>query len=66
MAGGFGDDAKFAKKAGKNSGVNYFTRENERKMKAEESEKRRKEKWWKGAEGRRKMVGDLFGMGKFE
>jgi mediator of replication checkpoint protein 1 len=66
MAGGFGDEAKFAKKAGKHSGVNYFARENERKMKVEESEKRRKEKWWKGAEGRRKVVGDLFGMGKFE
>lgn len=66
MAGGLGDEAKFAKKAGKNSGVNYFARENERKMKVEESEKRRKEKRWKGAEGRRKVVGGLFGMGKFE
>jgi mediator of replication checkpoint protein 1 len=66
MAGGFGDEAKFAKKASKNSGVNYFARENERKMKVEESEKRRKEKRRKGAEGRRKVVGGLFGMGKFE
>lgn len=66
MAGGFGNEAKFAKKAGKNSGVNYFARENERKMKVEESEKRRKEKRWKGAEGRRKVVRGLFGMGKFE
>jgi mediator of replication checkpoint protein 1 len=65
-AGGFGDEAKFAKKAGKNSGVNYFARENERKMKVEEVEKRRKEKRWKGAEGRRKVVGGLFEMGKFE
>jgi mediator of replication checkpoint protein 1 len=66
MAGGFGDDAKFSKRASRNSGVNYFARENERKMKVEESEKRRKEKRWKGAEGRRKVVGGLFGMGKFE
>jgi mediator of replication checkpoint protein 1 len=65
-AGGFGDEAKFAKKAGKNSGVNYFARENERKMKVEEVEKKRKEKRWKGAEGRRKVVGGLFGMGRFE
>jgi mediator of replication checkpoint protein 1 len=65
-AGGFGDEVKFAKRAGKNSGVNYFARENERKLKVEESEKRRKEKRWKGAEGRRKVVGGLFGMGKFE
>lgn len=65
-AGGFGDDAKITKKAGKNSGVNYFARENERKMKVEEVEKRRKEKRWKGAEGRRTVVGGLFGMGKFE
>lgn len=65
-AGGFGDDGKFTKKAGKNSGVHYFARENERRMKVEESEKRRKEKRFKGAEGRRKVVGGLFGMGRFE
>ena len=65
-AGKFGDDGKCTKKAGKNSGVHYFARENERRMKVEESEKRRKEKRFKGAEGRRKVVGSLFGMGRFE
>jgi mediator of replication checkpoint protein 1 len=63
---GFGDNGKLAKKAGKNSGVHYFSRENEKRRKVEESEMRRKEKRFKGAEGRRKVVGGLFGLGKFE
>lgn len=66
-AGGFADDGRaVAKKAGKNSGVQYMARENERKIKLVEGEKKREEKRWKGAVGRRKVVGGLFGMGKFE
>jgi mediator of replication checkpoint protein 1 len=65
-AGGARDDKTVAKKAGKNSGVNYFARENERKAKVEAGEKRRKERRFKGAEGRRRVVGGLFGSGKFE
>lgn len=67
LARGLGMDARaVTKKAGKNSGVNYFARENERRSKVQEAEKRREEKRFKGAEGRRKVVGGLFGMGKFE
>lgn len=65
-AGGFGEEAKIKKSAGKRSGINYFARENERKAAMEESAKRREAKKWKGAEGRSKVVGGLFGAGKFE
>jgi mediator of replication checkpoint protein 1 len=67
MSGAFGDDGKTAaKKATKSSGVNYFARENERRVALKEGEKRREQKRFKGAEGRRKAVGGLFGNGKFE
>ncbi|TAQ89405.1 hypothetical protein B7494_g2277 [Chlorociboria aeruginascens] len=51
---------------GKNSGVNYFARESERRVTVLKTEKRRERKIAKGAEGRRKVVGSLFGGGKFE
>ncbi|CAJ2502512.1 Uu.00g099060.m01.CDS01 [Anthostomella pinea] len=63
--GGEGD-GKLKKNAGKRSGVNHFARENERRAKVAEIEKRREAKKWKGAEGRGKVVGGLFGAGRFE
>ncbi|KAI1502587.1 MRC1-like domain-containing protein [Biscogniauxia marginata] len=60
------DGGKLKKNAGKRSGVNYFARENERRAKVAEAERRREEKKWKGAEGRGKVVGGLFGGGSFE
>ncbi|KAI8961000.1 MRC1-like domain-containing protein [Daldinia sp. FL1419] len=61
------DDGKLLKRtAGKRSGINYFARENERRAAVAEAEKRREAKKWKGAEGRSKVVGGLFGGGKFE
>ncbi|KAH9892300.1 MRC1-like domain-containing protein [Xylariomycetidae sp. FL2044] len=65
-AGSFGDEGKLKKNAGKRSGVNYFARENERLAKVADAEKRREAKKWKGAEGRGRAVGGLFGAGKFE
>jgi mediator of replication checkpoint protein 1 len=65
-AGGFGEEAKIKRNAGKKSGINYFARENERRAAVAESEKRREARKWKGAEGRGKVVGSLFGGGKFE
>lgn len=65
-AGGFGEEAKIKKSAGKRSGINYFARENERRAAMEQSAKRREAKKFKGAEGRSKVVGGLFGAGKFE
>lgn len=65
-AGGFGEEAKIKRNAGKKSGINYFARENERRAAVAESEKRREARKWKGAEGRGKLVGTLFGGGKFE
>lgn len=65
MAGGSGDGA-IKRGAGKNSGVHYFAREAERKAAIIKTEKRHKQKLSKGAEGRRKIVGGLFGGGKFE
>jgi mediator of replication checkpoint protein 1 len=64
--GGFGDEAKIKRNAGKRSGINYFARETERRAAVAESEKRREARKWKGAEGRGKVVGTLFGGGKFE
>lgn len=61
------DSSKILKKtAGKRSGVNYFARENERRAAVADAEKRREAKKWKGVEGRGKVVGGLFGGGKFE
>ncbi|KAI2640130.1 hypothetical protein GGS21DRAFT_400320 [Xylaria nigripes] len=65
-AADFGDDGKLKKTAGKRSGVNYFAHENERRAKVADAEKRREAKKWKGAEGRSKVVGSLFGSGSFE
>ncbi|KAI0885501.1 MRC1-like domain-containing protein [Annulohypoxylon maeteangense] len=66
-AGKAGEDGKLLKKtAGKRSGVNYFARETERRAAVADAEKRREAKKWKGAEGRGKVVGGLFGGGKFE
>ncbi|KAK3326445.1 MRC1-like domain-containing protein [Apodospora peruviana] len=68
-AGG-GDDANQVKRSttttSKRSGINYFARENERRAALAENERRREAKKWKGAEGRSKVVGGLFGAGKFE
>ncbi|KAK0652940.1 MRC1-like domain-containing protein [Cercophora newfieldiana] len=58
--------SKIKKPTGKWSGVNYFARENERRAAVAEMERRREAKKWKGAEGRSKVVGGLFGGGKFE
>lgn len=57
---------KIKKPAGKRSGVNYFARENERRAAVAEMERRREARKVKGAEGRSKAVGGLFGAGKFE
>lgn len=64
MAGAGGDGIK--RGGGKHSGVNYFARETERKAAVMKTEKRREQKRFKGAESRRKVVGGLFGGGKFE
>ncbi|KAI5861235.1 MRC1-like domain-containing protein [Durotheca rogersii] len=62
-----GDEAaKLKKTAGKRSGINYFARETERRAAVAEAEKRREARKWKGAEGRGKAVGGLFGGGRFE
>lgn len=65
-AAGFGEDAKLKKSAGKMSGINYFARENERREKMKVVERKREERKWKGVEGRGKVVGGLFGGGRFE
>ncbi|KAI1751758.1 MRC1-like domain-containing protein [Xylaria castorea] len=65
-AASFGEDGKLKKIAGKRSGINYFAHENERRAKVADAEKRREAKKWKGAEGRSKVVGGLFGSGSFE
>lgn len=65
-AGGFGDDTKIKKNAGKRSGVSYLARETDRRAKLVEGEKRREEKKFRAVEGRQKVVGGLFGKGKFE
>ena len=65
MAGGSGEQT-IKRGGGKNSGVNYFARETERRAAVVKTEKRRERKMVKGAEGRRKAVGGLFGGGKFE
>ncbi|KAH7420014.1 MRC1-like domain-containing protein [Cadophora sp. MPI-SDFR-AT-0126] len=65
MAGGSGNDG-VKRGGGKNSGVNYFARESERRAAVVKTEKRREMKMVKGAKDRRKVVGGLFGAGKFE
>jgi mediator of replication checkpoint protein 1 len=64
MAGGAAGGIK--RGGGKNSGVHYFARESERRAAVLKTERRREQKRFKGAEGRRKAVGGLFGGGKFE
>ncbi|KIE02379.1 DNA replication checkpoint mediator, partial [Metarhizium majus ARSEF 297] len=64
-AGGFGDDAKIKKGAGKKSGIGGFARENEQRAKVQESERRRQERRVKGARGRIGMVGGILGKGTF-
>ncbi|KAK4191516.1 MRC1-like domain-containing protein [Podospora australis] len=66
--GSGGDGIKIKKTAGKKSGVSYLARGNERQAALAESEKRREERRYKGATtgDRQKMVGGLFGAGKFE
>jgi len=65
MAGGAGSDG--VKRGGaKNSGVHFFAREAERRAAVVKTEKRREQKLVKGAQVRRKVVGGLFGGGKFE
>jgi mediator of replication checkpoint protein 1 len=58
--------AKIKKPAGKRSGVSYLARETERRAAVAESERRREERKFRGAEGRGKAVGGLFGGGRFE
>jgi mediator of replication checkpoint protein 1 len=57
---------KIKKSAGKRSGVSYLARETERRAVVAESERRREERKFRGAEGRGKAVGGLFGGGRFE
>ncbi|KAJ4396461.1 hypothetical protein N0V93_000680 [Gnomoniopsis smithogilvyi] len=64
--GGFGDEAKIKKNAGKRSGISYLARETDRRAKMVEVEKRREERKFKMVEGRGKAVGGLFGKGTFE
>ncbi|KAK1756882.1 mediator of replication checkpoint protein 1 [Echria macrotheca] len=64
--GGGPGQEKIKKPAGKKSGVNYFARENERRAKVAEMERRREERKVRGAEGRGRVVGGLFGGGRFE
>lgn len=65
-AGGFGEEAKIKKNAGKRSGISYLARENERQAAVKEAEKRREQRKFRAVEGRSKAVGGLFGAGKFE
>lgn len=64
--GGFGEDAKIKSKAGKKSGISYLARENDRRKAVDEAEKRREQRKFRAVEGRSKVVGGLFGAGKFE
>ncbi|KAL7942181.1 MRC1-like domain-containing protein [Trichoderma barbatum] len=63
---GFGEEAKIKKGAGKKSGINGFSRENDKLAKLQESERRREEKKVRGAESRAGLVGGLLGKGSFE
>ncbi|GAO16382.1 uncharacterized protein UV8b_00259 [Ustilaginoidea virens] len=65
-AGGFGQEARIKKGAGKRSGIGGFARQNEQRAKARESERRRQERKIKGAARRIGMVGGLLGRGSFD
>jgi mediator of replication checkpoint protein 1 len=65
MAGGASTEG-VKRGGGKNSGVNYFARESERRAAVVKTEKRREQKLVKGAQVRREMVGGMLGGGKFE
>ncbi|ROV96250.1 hypothetical protein VMCG_07657 [Cytospora schulzeri] len=65
-AGGFGEEAKIKRNAGKRSGISYLARENDRRAAVQEAEKRREQRKFRAVEGRSKVVGGLFGAGKFE
>lgn len=66
-AGGFGEEAKIKKGAGKRSGVmSRAAPENDGHARIQESERRREEKKMKGAERRIGVVGGLLGRGSFE
>lgn len=64
MAGGAGEGVK--RGGGRNSGINFAARESERRAAVVKTDKRRQEKMVGRAEKRRKVVGGLFGGGKFE
>lgn len=64
--GGFAEDAKIKSKASKKSGISYLARENDRRKAVDEAEKRREQRKFRAVEGRSKVVGGLFGAGKFE
>lgn len=61
-----GSEMKIKKSAGKRSGVSYLARENERRAALAEAERRREARKVKGMEGRGRVVGGLFGGGRFE
>ena len=65
-AGGFSENAKIKSKAGKKSGISYLARENDRRKAVDEAEKRREQRKFRAVEGRSKVVGGLFGAGRFE
>ncbi|KAF8865152.1 hypothetical protein BDZ45DRAFT_669045 [Acephala macrosclerotiorum] len=65
MAGGAGSEG-VRRGGGKGSGINYFARESERRAAVAKREGRREQKLVKGAQVRAKVVGGLFGGGKFE
>ncbi|KAI9647805.1 hypothetical protein NHQ30_004193 [Ciborinia camelliae] len=66
MAGGKDEGSGIRRGGGKNSGVNSFVRESERRAMMDKKEKRREQKKFKGVESRRKAVGGLFGKGTFD
>lgn len=63
---GGAENIKIKKPAGKRSGVSYLARETERRAALAEAERRREVRKFRGAEGRVKAVGGLFGGGQFE
>lgn len=65
MAGGAGGDV-IKRGGGRNSGINFAAREFERRAAVVKTDKRREEKMVGRAQKRRKVVGGLFGSGKFE
>ncbi|EHK26309.1 uncharacterized protein TRIVIDRAFT_188652 [Trichoderma virens Gv29-8] len=56
---GFGEETKIKKGAGKKSGINGFSRDNEKLARMQENERRRQEKKVRGAESRAGLVGGL-------